>query len=549
MILVYEFEYISRNGFLENFLHTFAHKKSIEHYITKDKDKISLHVRGDEDALIAFSDELSNSLPFSIFLKSTSVHATDKWDESKAIDVLECKICFPFTKEALDRAKDDFDPFVKNEIGENFHINPPLIFTHEGKSVRYESNFKEAFALCASLIANGEKLNLKTPNGTFCVSEVKDKAYGDNIIIMPCDLSLVGKIAVMENDEAAALASLEKPLVRAHVNLVFGSQYPNFPIFVKLRLANDLFLYFLSLALLEKGVKFVVLEEEDSAASASLRFNEEVKTSEQLEICHLKNGQNIILKGTAFASPKLLNSIKPLKNPHHVQFAATIQELGLFEEINCGIYLSLNHNDKIMLYSGKTGVLDSLQIDFEDSLDEVLENIKKEDENGAKLIDKYEQSFPKIYENAKNIRLELKNISTIWAAAAYLLGFGEDLQKAQRKLFENIEIFSGQKGVRIDYKLTDEKSLKTSINAYKFLKSAISFKLAGTDDGLLSFGIAESLVHFLNDFADRVKEEFEVKNILLMGSLFGAKTLSNLCFQHISVNHKVYFNKELPVEL
>ncbi|MDR1614284.1 MAG: hypothetical protein LBS26_01815 [Campylobacteraceae bacterium] len=549
MILVYEFEYISNNNFLENFLKNFAEKNKIEHYITKNKEKISLHVKGSEDALLAFSDELSNSLPFSIFLKSTHVNAVDEWDSGKAVDIKKCEVYLPFTKEALNRAKKDFNPFVKNETGLNFDINPPLFFTYNDKSVQYENSFQEAFLQAADVIESGEKLNLKTLNGTFCISKVKDTTYSDDTIIMPCDLSLVGKIAVMEDEEAAILASLEKPVVKAHVNLVFSSQYLNFPKFIKLRLASDLFLYFLSLALLEKGVKFVALEAEDDAAAASLGFGQEIKNSKWLEVCHLKSGQNIIIKGTVFTPPKLLNSIKPLKNPHHMQFAATIHELELFEEINCGIYLSRNHNDMIMLYSDKTGVLDILQTDFEDSLDEMLERIKKEDENGGKLLDKYNQSFSKIYENAKNIRFEVKNISTLWAAAAYLLGFGEDSQTAKKRLFENIELFGGQKGVRVDYKLTDEKSLKTSLNAHKFLKSVISFKLAGADDGLLSFGIAESLIHFLNDFADKVKDEFEVKNILLMGSLFGSKTVSNLCVNHISVNHKVYFNKELPIEL
>ncbi|MDR1460116.1 MAG: hypothetical protein LBI78_00520 [Campylobacteraceae bacterium] len=550
MILAYEFEYVSNNNFLENFLQNFAKKNKIEYYIAKDKYKIFLHVRSDEDTLITFSDKLSNSLPFSIFLKSTSVNAANKWDNNKAIVVQECEIYIPFIKETLDAAKDEFNPFMKNEIGRNHDIYPPLFFTYNDKSIEYKNSFKAAFMMVADIIANGEKINFKTLNGIFCISKIKkDAIYKDDVLIMPSDLSFVDKIAVIEDEEAAALASLEKPIVKAHTNLVFSSQYPNFPRFIKLKLASDLFLYFLSLALFEKGVEFVVLDAKDDTANASLYFEQEIKSIEQFEVCPLKSGQNIITKGTSFTTPKLLKNIKVLKKHYHMQFAAIIQELGFFEKVNCGIYLNLNNDDKIMLYSDKDGVLDFVQVDFEDYLSQILENIEKDDDNGRKLIEKYRQNFPQLYENAKNISLKGKNISILWAIAAYLLGFGDDLCQAQRRLFENIEIFSGQKGPRVDYKLIDENSAKTSIDAHKFLKSVISFKLAGTDDEILSFGIAESLVYFLSDFADKMKDEFEVENILLMGSLFGSKTISNLCVKHLSVNHKVYFNKELPIEL
>ncbi|MDR1285165.1 MAG: hypothetical protein LBJ88_03075 [Campylobacteraceae bacterium] len=550
MILVYEFEYVSNNNVLENFLQNFADESKIEYYITKDGCKISLHVRGDEDILIAFSDKLSNSLPFSIFLKSTSVNVANEWDNDKAIVVQKCEIYIPFTKKALNAAKDEFNPFVKNEIGRNLDIYPPLVFTCNDKSTEYKNSFKDAFSKAVDVIANGEKINFKTLNGTFCVSMIKKEAiYKDDILIMPSDLSFVDKIAVLEDEEVAILASLEKPTIKAHTNLVFSSQYPNFPRFIKLKLASDLFLYFLSLALFKKGVKFVVLEAKDDRVNTSLYFKQEIRDIEQIEVCALKSGQNIITKGTSFTTPNLLKNIKTLKKRHHMQFAATIQELELFEKTNCGIYLSLNNDDMIMLYNDKDGVLDFIQVDFEDCLSQILENIEKDDDNGRKLIEKYKQNFPQIYENAKNISFKNKNISTLWAAAAYLLGFGDNLSDAQRKLFENIEIFGGQKGPRIDYKLTDENSVKTSLNERKFLRSVMSFKLAGTDDEILSFGIAESLVYFLSDFADKVKDDFEVENILLMGSLFGSKTISNLCVKHIGVNHKVHFNKELPIEL
>ncbi|MDR1975639.1 MAG: hypothetical protein LBQ18_01460 [Campylobacteraceae bacterium] len=544
MILIYDFTYFANNGVLENFLTDIA--KDMEHYITKEGDNISLYVQGGEEELKNFSDTLSNALPFSLFLKEVNVRAGEQWESSKAINIPECKVTLPFTQKALQSALTAFDPFTKNEIGLNPDIYAPLNFESKNERKKYDDNFKDAFVKAAQSVAQGGRLNIKTKNGYFGVSKIEDKSY-ENFSVMLTDLSAASKIAVLKNSEISALASLEKPLIKTHTNLIFASNHTNFPRFFDITLANDLFLYLLGVALFEEGVEFVVLEEKHSEPDAVLYFEQEVKAHAPFQICALDNGQNIILKGTTFTAPELLNSLKQLKNPRHMQFVATMRELELFDEANCGAYLSLKNDDMIMFYSDKAGVLDMVNITYEHSLKEMLDNIANEDETGSRLIKNYTEKFPLIMERAKNISLEngANNIANLWSIAAFIMGLGEDLQSAQERLFENIETFGGQKGPRVDYKLADEKSVKTNLNAHKFIRSVMSFRLADVDEGLLSYGIAESLVYFLSDFADKVKENFEVKNILLMGSLFGSKTISNLCVKHIGAR----FNKELPIEL
>ncbi|MDR2099623.1 MAG: hypothetical protein LBP40_02190 [Campylobacteraceae bacterium] len=547
MILVYDFTYLSNNGVLENFLEDIA--KDIKHYMTRDGDKVSLHVQGSEEELKSFSDILSKTLPFSLFLKDVNVRTAEKWDILKAIKIPKCETMLAFTQKALLRAKAAFNPFIKNEIGSNPDISAPLVFEDKSVHEEYHEGFKEAFLKAAKVVASGGRLNIKTKNGFVCLSKLHDKRY-ENFSVMLTDLSAASKIAVLKNAEISAIASLEKPLVKTYSNLVFASNYPNFPRFFDIALANDLFLYLLGTALFDLGIDFVVLEAKQSAPDASLYFKEEIQKSERLEICALDNGQNIILKGASFAPSPLLKSIKQIKNLRHMQFALAMRELDLFEKANCGVYLSLKNDDMIMFYSAQTGVLDMINITYEDSLHEMLENIAKEDESGLRLIKNYMEKFPLTAAKIKDISLEnkAKNIANLWAFAAFLMEFGDSLEEAQEKLFENIATFGGQKGPRVDYKLLDAKSAKTTINAHKFIRSVISFCLADVDGGLLSYGIAESLVYFLSDFADDLKGDFQIKNVLLLGSLFGIKTISNLSVKHI-VNYRVDFNRELPIEL
>ncbi|MDR1008569.1 MAG: hypothetical protein LBL65_08455 [Campylobacteraceae bacterium] len=548
MILIYDFIYRANNGVLENLLEDIA--KSTKHYLTKDGDKVSLCVQGSEEELKSFSDILSKTLPFSLFLKDVSVRMVTQWDSLKAIKMPKCEIALPFTQKALSKAKAEFNPFVKNEIGINPDIYPPLIFEDKNTRKKYDDGFKEAFLKAAKIIVDGGYLNIKSKNGYVCVSKLQDKKY-ENFNVMLTDLSATSKIAVLKSAEISALASLEKPLIKTHSNLIFASNYPNFPRFFDIALANDLFLYLLGVALFEMGIEFVVLEAKQSAPDASLYFENEIKQEERLQVCTLDNGQNIILKGTSSTSPQLLKSIKRVKNPCHMQFALAMHELDLFEDANCGVYLSLKNDDMIMFYSAQTGVLDMVNITYEDSLQEMLESIAKEDATGIRLIENYTEKFPLIVEKAKKISLKqkAKNIANLWSIAAFLMGLDGSLEEARDKLLENISTFGGQKGPRVDYKLIDENSAKTTINAHKFIKSVMSFRLADVDDGLLSYGIAESLVYFLSDFMDGLKSDFQIKNVLLMGSLFGNKTISNLCVKHLGVNHKVHFNKELPIEL
>jgi len=132
----------------------------------------------------------------------------------------------------------------------------------------------------------------------------------------------------------------------------------------------------------------------------------------------------------------------------------------------------------------------------------------------------------------------------LFCVAGALLGFDSDAQNAGEILLQNASDFNGAKGPRLDFKMLN----KTHFDVVKFARSGMSFRLAGVDARLLSYGYAESLAYFLSDFSDAIKQDFDVRNVLLCGSLFENKTLANLTLKHLKTGLNAKFSKEFLIE-
>ncbi|MFV0481415.1 MAG: Sec7 domain-containing protein [Campylobacteraceae bacterium] len=548
MIFTYEFTYISNNAVLENFLYYFAKSDNLDFSITKEKDKIFLHVNANEDDFLRFSDDLSNNLPISIFLKDTKVYVSEEFEENSKLSL--CDITLPFTNLTAKRAKEEFNPFIKNEIGQNPDIFPPLAFTCKNENIEFNDNFKSAFVkLSDEITKNGA--NIKTTNGTFFVSTLENHKNFDDFFVMPTDLSVVDRMVVIKNSEILALASLEKPLLKLSTSLVFSSKYPDFSRFVKIGLANDLFLYLLSLTLFEKGVDFVLLSKQKEGV-ATLRFFGDIKKQKPFEVVVLENGEVLIKSQNNYLGKSTnLEKLESIKEISHRSFVSVLRENSLFSEKSIGFFLSKTKADNIMFFDEQSGLLDFVGLEYKSSIVEILEDIKSQDENAKRLIENYKTKFSDIYKTIEKLSLDEnspKNLYNVFKIISSIFGFSDNLENAAEKLLENAELFAGEKGPRFDYKLENENNLKTSFDTYKLIRSAISYKMADVDDMLLSFGLIESLVFFISDLSDRYKEALKSQNIALCGSLFSERKFSSLCIKHMSVNHKVKFNKELPLE-
>ncbi len=76
----------------------------------------------------------------------------------------------------------------------------------------------------------------------------------------------------------------------------------------------------------------------------------------------------------------------------------------------------------------------------------------------------------------------------------------------------------------------------------------MSFKLAGTDDITLSFGMMEALAYFLSDTADSFKENLSSEKTLLCGSMLGVRKFAEITCKNIAASSKICLNKELPID-
>ena len=77
----------------------------------------------------------------------------------------------------------------------------------------------------------------------------------------------------------------------------------------------------------------------------------------------------------------------------------------------------------------------------------------------------------------------------------------------------------------------------------------MSYKVAGVDDEVLSYGFIDSLAYFLSDYFDLLKEEFESEAVLLTGSLFEEKNLANLTLNLTQKTHNAKFSNRYGLEV
>lgn len=125
--------------------------------------------------------------------------------------------------------------------------------------------------------------------------------------------------------------------------------------------------------------------------------------------------------------------------------------------------------------------------------------------------------------------------------AGIVLGIENIYDKASQALL--------QKGPSIDCLTnSNEKIFNKEFDITKFIKSGISFKLAGLDDKTLALGYVESFVRFIFDLYDNINEKFPLDAISLCGDLVADEFLNKLIDKSITKNIKVYYNKDFPIQ-
>ena len=509
MIIEFEFIYNNDNGLIADFLDFYAQKSGLKYALNLEKNLTRLYVFGEEKELLKFSDEYMNLIPNSVFLAKTSVKVTDEAKEHN------------FTQNRAEFA--NFTPSVIKAYQENSSLNANEFGILSGVSVfkdgKFEKvskeNFNELLDFCFTELFHNQNLQIKF-NDQIC--ELNANADFGADFLMPTSLKALSKIFVADEKIVVALASYEKPLLNLKTNSIFRSNHEKVPAFFDVKFAGDFFIYVLFGKLFAEEIFFV-----------------SVKTDKDkfLKIAVLDE-QFLIVKNPNFLSQKNQNFLNSREDKNLANFALICDEMGVFDKKILQVFLSKNHNDTIKVFD-KDLQVNMLNIKIWDTYEELKDEICS-DEIGVKLFENFtkEYNFPKgkIATNASFYGLfEIASKILFDKNAQYLLDSAKD--------------FLGKKGVRIDF-CVDKNS---NFDCVKFIKSAMSFKLAGSDDKLLSYGFIDSLAYFLSDYFDLLKEEFESEAVLLTGSLFEEKNLANLILNLAQNNHNAKFSNQYGLEV
>lgn len=560
MILAYKFEYVSSNMVLGNFLKVICNDFKIKYVIDRCDSVTTLFVSDSENRLHKFADYIAFYLPLSIFLKSTSVEVVDKIDKG-GFRPKECDIALPFTKKAITLAK-DFNsvffnnPFTPNEIGKVCEdCDTSIIFSKENNILIANNalSLKKVYEEVADLIARNESITIKTPNGNFSFSKVLKKHLQNkkDFEIIPTDLSNVQKMVLLDENEIKNLASLEKPIIKARINSIYASKDIISQKSVQVRMPNTLLLQFICNELYKIGVDFIVKSRSNEEDKYFIDYEANSPKIDNIEICVLENNEVLLLRGYHDLPERLIKGLEKLKVPAIKQYASILRERDLFEYKTSCFYFSKTHNDSILYHDGKEGILEFVKFSTFSSVEEIFNKIEKDEKSGKKLIENYKKVFPEIYQTALNTEIPADiadNLFNLFAFASLILGFSDDFENAADILIENAQNFGGQKGPRIDFSQTDNDKIKSDFDAIRLVRSAMSFKLAGVEDLTLSFGFIDSFSYFVSDIADAHKETLLSSKITLGGSMFSYKRLTEMTCKNLLANHKIYFNRELPID-
>jgi hypothetical protein len=552
MILAFEFTYVSKNGILETLLQEIATDFGIVFRLTHQGETLTLYVEDTKERLGAFADVLSLSLPLSIFFKSSSVYVADALPTQSDVAVQSTHTPL-FTPKVLALVEQTKAPFASHQGAEQ---NMALVQNdHVAMQAKNRDEYLALYASIADALASNVSVGIQNDTSSYTITTIENAAAlasMEAIEVIATDLSVVERLAVVRDNEIKALASMERPSIRVKVNALFAQKNILPTQRVVIRLGDDLFLYQLSKVLFEKGIHFIARTAHPFQEASTKVILSGMQPALPLQIAVFENGEIALIKGDAYASKSLKESTEKFDEPSHGVFASLMQENNLFDASVSCFYLSKTHQDRIMHYSKEHGMLNLIEFPLPASFEELFSQIARSNPNAQRLVENYQTQYREICEKALQMPLlnDLpQSVYSLFKIASIVLGLSDSFENAAERLLENAEDFGGQKGPRMDCYLQKEDALSADFDYVRLIKSAMSYKLAGTDDNTLSFGLVESMAYFLTDLADAHKETLANQKIALGGSLFGYKRFSEIVIKNIKPNHTICMNKELPIDL
>lgn len=587
MHLAFKFEYIHDNGLFARLLNRIQELSKIPVSLYQDGNHYKIEAAGKQVELEALAEQVSSLIPRSLFLKNYTLEEIETRDgnEMLAAQLFQTNVPhqIPFCTECQKNVMHTLDPFTPCRVCGFSEIELSLDelenFTNITANTA-ESFFKRA----AETLSQTGELNLPTYNGIRHFSLIGTPVSKHHGIVFgnPADIS---ERFLITQGELNALMMIEKPTVRLKPKLRFRAQFelnePFYPVFF----ADDKITLALLSALKEKGVDAVFCNHIPTLRTASaldehmiIRIGRDIlpwKTPysiKQASFCEY-GGYQAFGNENGLQVDKVLN--RPEKSfinyvsndqsssvantihfePAHAAMRSIVLEKDLHSKALCGIHMSRENVSHIFSYSPKIGY--TPMVLFKDKKisqpKEMLEAIETMNESGTRLIHNFKSTFPELYDKIAHTEFhtdtELTDIGKLWSLAAVFIGLydGDDALKSSEILEATAIEFNGKSGPRIDHKVISTEQ------GYQFdlrlaIRSAMSFKLAGLDDYLLSFGFIDSLADFIAQQAENADANVGIDGVTLSGTLFENRQLLMRTYNALSMNYPVYRNERLSID-
>ncbi|GHR87086.1 hydrogenase biosynthesis protein HydE [Helicobacter pylori] len=454
----------------------------------------SFYLQASAETTLEFAQKLSEILPFSLDFSFLSLkEVTEPLDENLFQTASLLKPIFMNAKEHQDFL-DKNSSLYANALG--FVKNTAF----KGAIIHSPKELIDCLTQLKSMLKTQDFIPIHTSRGALSLSL---KNPSPSVIFS--DLSSVLSCTKLSLEDAKYLASLEKPCVKASLKSVFKDTFKNDEIIAQLPF--DPILNLLCRILQDEGIEFV--------------------------FTHANNSQEALLHyETLFKTPKrLITPTKKFVLENNFSTIAFKDELEFLKETPHSIvlYLSFKRPTRLLLHAnGSLKTLLSVSFDFNQSF-----NLLKQDEKASRMLQNYATKFPNFYARILELskyQLGGTNLLDFFQILGFVLGYSEDFC-AQSVISLTKECLR-PKGPRIDYKILKDDSFKMALNFSKVMHSAMSFRLAGVENEILSLGILDSLAEFLGNFIWDNAQNFSVQEVTIAGDFFGEKVFLDLFVQY-----------------
>ncbi|MGL2390319.1 protein hydE [Helicobacter pylori] len=454
----------------------------------------SFYLQASAEITLEFAQKLSEILPFSLDFSFLSLkEITEPLDENLFQTTSFSKPLFMNAKEHQDFL-DKNSSLYANALG--FVKNTAF----KGVIIHSPKELIDCLTQLKGMLKTQDFIPIHTSRGALSLSL---KNPSPSVIFG--DLSSVLSCTKLPLEDAKYLASLEKPSIKASLKSVFKDTFKNDEIIAQLPF--DPILNLLCRILQDEGIEFI--------------------------FTHANNSQEALLHyETLFKTPKrLITPTKKFVLENNLSAIAFKDELEFLKETPHSIvlYFSFKRPTRLLLHAnGSLKTLLSVSFDFNQSF-----NLLKQDEKASRMLKNYATKFPNFYARILELskyQLGGANLLDFFQILGFVLGYSEDF--CTQSVISLAKECLRPKGPRIDYKILKDDSFKMALNFSKVMHSAMSFRLAGVENEILSLGILDSLAEFLGNFIWDNAQNFSVQEVTIAGDFFGEKVFLDLFVQY-----------------